>query len=734
MKLKARVDNKDLLFFIIFCVVLFFITAIGFLNIVVFINSSEFHGFNLLPAFTREYLPYILLVFIVFLIIIFTSISSHIFEFEKGVGLILGKKEDKGYTRWASEKELKKELKLVEPKKFESDYAGVAIINNGRELWVDDGEYHSIIIGATGSGKTQAVVHPLVKTLAKKGESMILTDPKGEIYEENAEMLREKGYKIVLLNFRQPQRGNSWNPLQLPFSLYREGNQDKANELLDDLAMNILYDEQTAGQDPFWERTSADYFAGLALGLFEDAKPEEINLNSIGYMTTVGEEKSLGTTFIKEYFSHKDPASSAYVNAASTLLAPHETKSSILAVFKQKIKVFTARENLSEMLAYSDFDIKDIGREKTAVFLLVHDEKKTYHSLVTIFIKQCYESLIDVAQEAGGQLRYRTNFILDEFANMPPLKDITTMITAARSRNIRFNLIIQNFSQLYQVYGKENGETIKGNCGNLMYLISSELSALEEISKLCGEVKQGEKEKSDSRPLVTVSDLQRLKKWEAIILRSRFMPFKTKFTPNFKIDWGYEANKAEYIMRERNEVNIFDIKKFVEEKRKNVFNEPKQRITPPSKPPEEKKVPPKGVDLDALIQRMDQKIAELEKEESEKHKKGIMKDSLDDKYKKEDKEELPPFMRRKMEASDDVRPLSDMFDEDDFEEVSQEKEDEQKNENVAKKSDKKDDNAQIDKVSKKEEENFEKNEENMQTKKTGFITDDQFFDDFFGDE
>src|SRR5699024_3608463 len=104
--------------------------------------------------------------------------------------------------------------------------------------------------------------------------------------------------------------------------------------------------------------------------------------------------------------------------------------------------------------------------------------------LVTILWKQCYETLIDVAQENGGKLPVRTNFLLDEFANMPPLKDVTTMITAARSRRIRFTMIIQNSAQLNQVYGKENAETIRGNCGNIIYLISAELAALEEISKM----------------------------------------------------------------------------------------------------------------------------------------------------------------------------------------------------------------------------------------------------------
>ncbi|MFR5746411.1 MAG: type IV secretory system conjugative DNA transfer family protein [Romboutsia timonensis] len=144
------------------------------------------------------------------------------------------------------------------------------------------------------------------------------------------------------------------------------------------------------------------------------------------------------------------------------------------------------------------------------------------------FIKQCYETLIDVAQESGGKLPFRTNFILDEFANMPPLKDVTTMVTAARSRLIRFTFIIQNFAQLTQVYGKENGDTIRGNC-NLLYLISSEIAALEEISKMCGEVMSKEKDKTASTPLVTVSDLQRLSQFEIIVLRRRMFPYKQSF-------------------------------------------------------------------------------------------------------------------------------------------------------------------------------------------------------------
>ena len=577
MKLKLRINTDDLKKIIVFAIVLLYLVAIAVLNVGSFIHENKLHGLNPIPAFTTSYFFPTMVFYLAALIGMVSTVSSSIFEREKGgPGIVIGKKQETGYSDWLKEKDMKAELKMVLPGAEKSEYGGIPLINNGKEIWVDDGEYHNLIIGSTGSGKTEMLVQPMVKLLAKSHQSMIITDPKGEIYERNANELREKGYNIVLLNFRDPQKGNCWNPLALPYSLYKEGNSDKANELLDDLAMNILYDEKSQNADPFWEKTSADYFAGLALALFDDAKEEEINLNTINLMTTVGEEKFRNTTYIKEYFSYKDQASPAYVNVSSTLMAPSDTKSSILSVFKQKIKLFSSRENLSEMLSHSDFDMKDIGRSKTAVFIVVQDEKKTYHSLVTIFIKQVYETLIDVAQESGGKLPFRTNFILDEFANMPPLKDVTTMVTAARSRAIRFSFIIQNFAQLYQVYGKENGETIKGNCGNIVYLISSELAALEELSKMCGEKKSKEKEKTSSTPLATVSDLQRLPKWTIVVLRLRKMPFKTKLTPNFILEqngaWGKKYDKAEYPVREKMPLHLFDIKSFVEAKSKEKFD------------------------------------------------------------------------------------------------------------------------------------------------------------------
>ena len=567
MKLKLRADKEDWMMFGAFALFLLYFVAIGVVNLATFAESGTLSGFNPFPAFSPRYIVTTLVLYVLILGAMFISVSSYFFEREKGFGITTEKK-DKGYSRWAKEKEIQEELERVDIHQRNAKAAGLPLILKENEMWVDNGEYHSLIIGATGSGKTEGFVLPQVHSLAKARESIIITDPKGEIYEKTSLMLRDRGYQILLLNFRDPQNGNAWNPMTLPYKMWKSGNHDKAIELLDDLALNILYDESNKNADPFWEKTSADYFSGIALGLFEDAKPNEININSISLATTVGEEKFGGSTYIKEYFNAKDPASAAAINASSTIMAPTETKGSILSVFKQKVKLFASRDNLSEMLSYSDIDLESIGEKPTAVFIVIQDEKKTYHSLVTILLKQIYETLISTAQKHGGKLPIRTNFILDEFANMPPLKDVTTMITAARSRRVRFTMIIQNFAQLDSVYGKDDAETIRGNCGNIVYLITTELKALEEISKMCGEVKSKKDDKTASTPLVTVSDLQRMKQFETIILRMRKQPFKTKLTPNFKIDWGRKYPLAKYPNRAKREVHTFDIKEFVKNQKK----------------------------------------------------------------------------------------------------------------------------------------------------------------------
>lgn len=710
--MKFKIEPKDFMLFCIYCGLLLYLCAIAVLNISSLAQEGQFYGLLPFRAFTGMYLPVTLLLFLGALIAIFSSVSSYIFKRDKGshgVGLIFKGKSSDGYSKWASDKDIKSEDSVVrvDPLSDNLDAAGIPLINNGKEIWVDNGEYHNLVIGSTGSGKTQTIVKPMVNLLAKKGESMIITDPKGEIYKYSASYLKERGYNIIVLNFREPQRGNSWNPLTLPYKYYTSGNQDKAIELLNDVALNILYDPSNKSESDFWEKSAADYFSGLALGLMEDAKEREVNLNSINYMSAVGEERYATSNYIKEYFGLKGEKSTPYIFATSTINAPNDTKGGLLATFRQKIRNFSTGEALSEMLSYSDFDMRKIGEGKTAIFMIIHDEKKTYHSLMTIFIKQCYETLIDVAQENGGKLPIRTNFILDEFANMPPLKDVDAMVSAARSRDIRFTFIIQNFAQLNDVYGDNVAEIIKGNCGNLVYLISTEMKALEEISKMCGEVKvTDDKDKNATRPLISITDLQKMKLFEAIIIRLRMSPFRTKLEPDFKMNWGIERKEEPYPTRMKQEVEIFDLKKFVmDEKSKKMANSGDFGFGSPNpfKPvmggfqsfgnlnnsnPMSTKNDFNSLDIDSMLKDLDEKFKELDRQEAMK--------------KQEEKIELP--------KKKEITPLDNPFLTNEIKETVKPKE---VIEEVKPK-------INVDGDSKVIDENI--------------ISDDEFFDDFFDDD
>ena len=219
--MKFRVSQKDFIIFVVFCIFLLYLCAVAVLNFSSFASDGSFYGLNPFPAFTKDYIGLTILMFIIALIIIFSSVSSYIFDKDKNGKNILniGEKDEKGYSRWAKEKEIKEAKDVVHVKSSDShvEGAGIPLINNGKDIWVDNSDYHTMIIGSTGSGKTVCIVKPQVNLLAKKGESMIINDPKGELYKYCGDYLKEQGYNIVVLNFRNPDEGNAWNPLATPY-------------------------------------------------------------------------------------------------------------------------------------------------------------------------------------------------------------------------------------------------------------------------------------------------------------------------------------------------------------------------------------------------------------------------------------------------------------------------------------------------------------------------------------
>ena len=223
MKLKFRAEKKDIIAFAIISVFILYLICVCILNFSFFINEGTPWGLNPFPAFTPRYIGTTLLLWIVSIGFLFASTSSYFFTREKGFGLTTEKKED-GYARWAKEGEIKKAKGVVRVPYVdkESKAGGTALVYDKEAAYVDNGESHTLVIGATGSGKTQGIINPTVQMLIKARESMIISDPKGEIYEYNSGIMRELGYQIIILNFRDPQKGNCWNPYHLPYKYQKE--------------------------------------------------------------------------------------------------------------------------------------------------------------------------------------------------------------------------------------------------------------------------------------------------------------------------------------------------------------------------------------------------------------------------------------------------------------------------------------------------------------------------------
>jgi type IV secretion system protein VirD4 len=440
-------------------------------------------------------------------------------------------------TRWATADEIRRSGTEIDLNGNRYAGAGLPLLSDGHIACVDSNDTHTLIFGATGSKKTRLFCMPMINIFTGAGESFVATDPKGELYERTAGLAKARGYDIVVLNFRDIGWGDMWNPLALPYELYHSGNRDQAISMLNDFIVTIADRQFSRTQDVFWPEMASSFALANLLLLLECAKPTEVNMASLAKLCALDSEELL------RYLAAKMSRSSlAGMNYQGIFTAAENTKKSIYATLFGMIRIFNTQKPLTAMLSGNTVDIRSFGKRKTAVYIIVPDEKTTYHFLVTAFIKQVYEILIREAQTyREKRLPVRVNFVLDEFCNLPKIPDMPSMISAGRSRNMRFYLVAQSMHQLRGKYG-EDADTIKGNCDNWVFLTSKELELLNEISELCGTVHTSD---GRSRRLISVSELQRLNKdrGESLIMHSREYPIITEIADidDYPMWKGYSA-------------------------------------------------------------------------------------------------------------------------------------------------------------------------------------------------
>lgn len=394
-----------------------------------------------------------------------------------------------------------------------------------KRLFVDGSDAHTLLIGATGSKKSRLVVMPTVRTVAAAGEGMVICDPKGEMYRRTAGYLEEMGYSVHAINLREPEKGDGWNLLQIPYTHYLTNEIDKACELINDATVSLM---PITDKDPYWDMSARDMLFGLVLLLFQICKDKELPPELVNMMSVLKlrEELFISTDSREIMRSKLWQYARNYelirMRLNGVVICPEKTLSCIISTFDQHMTCFSLQPQIVNMLSKSTFNVNGLGFSKVAIYLIMPDEKTTYHKIITIFIKQIYEFLIDNAFKRTKNNRFdvRINFILDEFSSLPTISDFPQMISASRSRNIRFVLVIQSKHQLIQRY-KEETDTIMSNCTNWMFLTSRETELLREISELGGITG------SNNDRLISMSWLQHLnkEKGECLVFNGRKYPY-----------------------------------------------------------------------------------------------------------------------------------------------------------------------------------------------------------------
>ena len=346
-------------------------------------------------------------------------------------------------------------------------------------------DVHSLILGATRSGKTRGFILQSVCFLGLCGESIVVSDPKGEIYDYTEPYLKELGYEVLTLDFRKPKKSHRYNFLQPIIDAVLEGDIPKAIDKTWDLADAIVPE----AREKVWENGEKSLIAGAILSVILDnrEKPQFQNLSTVySFINRMsGTDARTGKMYFSKYVgSLKDdhPAKELFGVAIN---APDKQRASFVTSALSTLRLFT-NPNIRDMTNDSDYLLRDTGNRKRALFIILPDEKNTFHTLVSLFVSQQYTALVEQADARGGRLRYRCNFLLDEFGNFTKIPNFLNFLTVGGGRGIRFNLVIQSFAQLGEKYGNHAANGIKGNCHIWVYLASSEKETRDEISHMLG--------------------------------------------------------------------------------------------------------------------------------------------------------------------------------------------------------------------------------------------------------
>lgn len=487
-----------------------------------------------------------------------------------------------GAARWASKPEIKKTFVSLpfEPEKWRKGknlptvqgmIIGCRGTGKNTVALIDEGDVHTLMIGAAGVGKTAFFLYPNLEFACASGMSFINTDCKGDVVRNYGTIAKKYyDYNVSVLDLRNPTRSDENNILHLvnkymDLYLYDKNNlsakakAEKYAKITAKTIIDIGGGSTESGANAYFYDAAEGLLASVILLLAEFGDKNERHIVSVFKLIqdllakVQPDSKAKSKTYFSELMEKLPPEHKAKWLAGAALNTSEQTMLSVMSTALSRLNSFLDSE-LEQMLCFGTaIDAEKFCNEKSAIFIVLPEEDVSKYFMVSLLIQQLYREILVIADENGGKLKNRVMFFMDEMGTFPKIDGIEAMFSAGRSRKISIVAVIQSFAQLEQKYGKEGSEIITDNTQLTVFggfapnSKSAEVlsKSLGEQTVLSGSVSNG-REKSQSlqmigRPLMTVDELKSMPKGQFIVMKTGTHPMISKLKLYFK--WGIKFDE-----------------------------------------------------------------------------------------------------------------------------------------------------------------------------------------------
>jgi len=330
------------------------------------------------------------------------------------------------------------------------------------------------VYGASGSMKTRSFCMNRILQGVSRGESLVICDPKSELYEKSSEYLRDKGYTVRVFNLVSPENSDSWNCLC----------EVEGQELMAQLFVDVIIKNTTGGGkgDHFWDSAEMNLLKALVLYVDKGYPPENRNMGQVYQLITLNSETALNSLF--EVLPINHPAKAPY---SLFKQASDSVRSGVIIGLGSRLQVFQS-ELIKKITARDEIDLELPGQKPCAYFLVTSDQDSTFDFLASLFLSFVFIKLVRYADRncEGGRLPVPVHVLGEELTACGTIPDLSRRLSVIRSRNISMSCVFQNLAGLQNRYPLNLWQEILGNCDVQLFLGCTDPLTAEFVSSRTG--------------------------------------------------------------------------------------------------------------------------------------------------------------------------------------------------------------------------------------------------------